>query len=263
MKISIVTISFNQIAFLQAAMDSVLSQGYPDLEYIVVDPGSTDGSRELIESYSDRISHIVFERDKGAADGLNKGFALATGEIFGYLNSDDLLLPGSLRAVADFFEQHPSCDIGMGDGYILDVSGQKTKHVEARDVTLKRYFHGGCRWLQQATFFRRETFLRSPGFNLENRTSWDGELLAQMLNRGAVVGYVHADLAGFRIYSTSLTGSGATKDAYGRDHDRFFREISGRNWRVTDKLLHIVYRIEGLLIRTGLWPHGNGMREPS
>ncbi len=91
MKISIVTLSFNQCAFLREALESVLQQGYPDLEYIVIDPGSTDGSRELIQSYASGIAHMVFEPDKGASDGLRKGFALATGDICGFLNSDDLL----------------------------------------------------------------------------------------------------------------------------------------------------------------------------
>ena len=102
LKISIVTLSFNQRAYLQEAIDSVLSQGYLDLEYIVVDPGSTDGSRDLIKSYGDRIAHCIFEPDRGAADGLNKGFERATGDVFGFLNADDLLFPGALRRWQSF-----------------------------------------------------------------------------------------------------------------------------------------------------------------
>src|SRR3974390_2320485 len=104
MKISIVTLSFNQRDYLQQALDSVLSQDYSNLEYIVVDPGSIDGSRELIRSYGARIAHTIFEPDRGAADGLNRGFASATGDVFGFLNADDILLPGSLKRVASFFE---------------------------------------------------------------------------------------------------------------------------------------------------------------
>jgi glycosyltransferase involved in cell wall biosynthesis len=100
MRISIVTLSYNQRAFLQDAIDSILQQGYPDLEFIVVDPGSTDGSRELFRSYGEQISHVIFEPDRGAADGLNKGFGLASGEVFGFLNADDFLLPGALHRVA-------------------------------------------------------------------------------------------------------------------------------------------------------------------
>ena len=139
MRISIVTLSFNQRAYLLEAMDSVLSQGYSDLEYIIVDPGSTDGSRELIESYSDRLAQIIFEPDRGAADGLNKGFSRATGEVFGFLNADDVLFPGSLQLVADFFEKHPECDLALGDGYKIDGAGRRGRHYRARDFTAKRF----------------------------------------------------------------------------------------------------------------------------
>ena len=93
MRVSIVTISFNQAEFLERAIRSVIEQDYPDVEYIVVDPGSTDGSREIIEKYRSRISKVILEPDTGPANGLNKGFAAATGEIFGYINADDAFLP--------------------------------------------------------------------------------------------------------------------------------------------------------------------------
>ena len=93
MKISIVTVSFNQADYLEQAIRSVVEQDYSDIEYIVVDAGSTDGSREIIER--DRIATVVFEPDREPADGLNKGFARATGDIFGYINADDAYLPGA------------------------------------------------------------------------------------------------------------------------------------------------------------------------
>ena len=87
-KITIVTISFNQARFLDQAIKSVLEQDYPLVEYIVVDPGSTDGSREIIEGYRSSIDHIIFDRDEGPADGLNRGFSMAKGQIFGFRYSD-------------------------------------------------------------------------------------------------------------------------------------------------------------------------------
>ena len=106
MKISVITISYNQSQFLERAILSVLNQEYENLEYIIVDPGSTDGSRDIIAKYKSSFSHIVFEPDQGAADGLNKGFSLASGDIFGFLNSDDMLLPRSLSEVSNFFQEH-------------------------------------------------------------------------------------------------------------------------------------------------------------
>ena len=123
MKFSVVTVSFNQRQYLEEALTSVLTQDYPAIEYIVVDPGSTDGSRELIESFRDRLASIVFEADQGAADGLNKGFQRASGDIFGFLNSDDALLPGAMKTVSRAFDQNPDCDIVMGNGFIVDAQG--------------------------------------------------------------------------------------------------------------------------------------------
>ena len=94
-RVSIVTISYNQAQFLERTILSVLDQDYPEIEYIVVDPGSTDGSREIIERYGSRISKVILRPDRGAADGLNSGFAEASGQILGFLNSDDTLLPGA------------------------------------------------------------------------------------------------------------------------------------------------------------------------
>lgn len=248
-KISIVTLSFNQEAYLKEAIESVLDQNYPYLEYIVVDPGSTDGSRELIERYKDRLARVIFERDRGPGDGLNKGFSYATGDVFGFLNSDDALLPGSLERVAGYFRLHPQCDIAFGNGYVLDGAGKATRHVRARGYTLRRYFHGGSRWLQQSTFFRREAFLRSPGFNVQNRTSWDGELFINMKRQGATVGYVDADLGAFRIHGESISGRGDGGEAWRGDFWRMFKDAHGREWRVTDSLWHTLYRIEDLALK--------------
>ena len=252
MKISIVTLSFNQCAFLREALESVLSQKYPDLEYIVVDPGSTDGSRELIQSYSAAIARIIFEPDRGASDGLRKGFAAATGDIFGFLNSDDLLVDGSLRRVAEYFETNPDVGLAMGNGHIVDIEGRVVRPVKARRFTVDRYFYGGTQFLQQSTFFRREAYLNSPGFDVRNRTCWDGELFVSMVQRGTKVGYIDADLSKFRIHNHSITGTRGLQNVYYEDHKRIFHDVIGRNWRITDNLWKLVYRGEAALRRAGI-----------
>jgi glycosyltransferase involved in cell wall biosynthesis len=249
MKISIVTLSFNQADYLREAIDSVLEQGYPDLEYIVVDPGSKDGSRDMILSYGDRIAHRLFEPDHGAADGLNKGFALASGEIFGFLNADDFLEPGALQHVVNHFSRNPECDIAFGNGCVVDGQGKRLRHYRARDFTTKRYFYGGSQWLQQSTFFRAAAFRRTKGFNIENRTCWDGELFVTMVNGGARVGYIDADLADFRIHPASISGSGSLSTQYQADVRRIFRQIRGRSWNTLDEIQRCLYRAEGLGIR--------------
>ncbi len=251
MKISIVTISFNQCAYLKETMDSVLDQGYRGLEYIVVDPGSTDGSRELIQSYADRISKVILEPDRGAADGLNKGFAVASGEVYGFLNSDDVLMPGSLQRVSDFFHKHPDCDLMMGGGHKIDAQGDQFHDIKARDFTVRRFSYDATRWLQQSTFFRREIFLRSPGFNIENHTSWDGELFVTMVNQGARVGYLDSDLSAFRIHQSSITGSRRMWKEYKRDRRRLFKQFMGHDWGLGDETWRILYKAEGIMIRLG------------
>ena len=105
-RISVVMVSFNQAAFLEEGLRSVLDQGYPDLEFLVVDGMSTDGSIDILERYRDRLSFLLIEKDKGQSDGLNKGFARASGDVVTWVNSDDLLEPGALFRVAQAFGAH-------------------------------------------------------------------------------------------------------------------------------------------------------------
>src|SRR3954451_7590862 len=109
-RISIVTPSYNQAQYVGWTARSVLLQRYPNLEYIVMDGGSTGATMEVLAPYADRCAHIVSERDKGQSDAVHRGFARSTGEIMSYLNSDDMLSPGTLHTVARFFAEHPDVD---------------------------------------------------------------------------------------------------------------------------------------------------------
>ena len=251
MKFSVVTVSFNQRQYLEEALASVLAQDYPAIEYIVVDPGSTDGSRELIEGFRSRLASIVFEPDQGAADGLNKGFQQASGDIFGFLNSDDMLLPGAMKTVSRAFAQNPDCDIVMGNGFIVDAMGKRIRRIRAAGFTLDRYFYGGATWLQQATFFRRTAFEQVGGFNVNNRSCWDGELVVDMIRLGAKVKYVNQDLALFRIHAQSITGSRRHSEMMKADADRMFSLTRGRPWTALDTLRAYLVRLERILTHPG------------
>ncbi len=122
--LTIVTPSFNQAQFLERTILSVLNQRYPELEYIIIDGGSTDGSVEIIRKYERWLASWVSERDAGQSDALNKGFRRATGELVGWQNSDDIYLPGTFREVAEMFVAHPACDIMFANR--LDVDDQST-----------------------------------------------------------------------------------------------------------------------------------------
>jgi glycosyltransferase involved in cell wall biosynthesis len=120
--ISIVTPSYNQAQFIRATIDSVLSQGYPNLEYFVIDGGSTDGTIDILKSYGDKI-HWVSEKDAGQTDAINKGMRMAKGEILAYLNSDDVYMPGALTAVAEYYTR-THADWITGDCIVIDVDGR-------------------------------------------------------------------------------------------------------------------------------------------
>jgi glycosyltransferase involved in cell wall biosynthesis len=122
-KISVITPSFNQAQFIRATIDSVLSQDYPALEYLVVDGGSTDGTLKILKSYGARLEWVS-EPDHGQSDAINKGLKLATGDILCYLNSDDVLAPGALKLVGEYFASHPDCDWVTGDCNVIGVHGE-------------------------------------------------------------------------------------------------------------------------------------------
>src|SRR5215207_7525224 len=109
-KISIVTPSYNQAQFVAWTARSVLLQRYPNLEYVWMDGGSKDDTVEVLKPYHDRFAYFVSERDKGQSDAIHRGFQKTTGDIMAYLNSDDMLAPGALHWVANFFEEHPEID---------------------------------------------------------------------------------------------------------------------------------------------------------
>ena len=216
-KVSIVTISFNQGRFLEACMESVLSQDCPLMEYIVVDPDSTDGSRAIIEKLSNRINKVILEPDNGPADGLNKGFKLANGDIFGYINADDVLVPGAIKKVLNIFSCRPNIDVLYGNGYQIDEKGDRVKKIFATHWGLRSYAHGEANIIQQATFFRRGVFEKVGGFNVNNRTCWDGELLVDMALAGARFKRTKEVFGAFRIYGDSITGSGRLRESLLRD----------------------------------------------
>lgn len=226
MRLSIVTISFNQGNFLEQAIQSVVEQDYQDVEYIVVDPGSTDGSREIIEKYRFRISKIIFEPDAGPADGLNKGFAQATGEICGYLNADDYFESGTFQQIAGFFRSRPEVDVLCGAIRIVDGAGKARLRTGIADTfNLKRIIANACWVGQQGTFFRRSAFERTAGFRCENRTCWDGELLVDLALSHSRFEVVHRVFGNFRVHGESISGSGRLNKEYLKDMDRIRRRL--------------------------------------
>src|SRR5919112_5052179 len=132
-KISVITPSFNQGRYIESTIKSVLDQGYPNLEYIIMDGGSRDGSKEIIQRYSDRLAHWNSEPDGGQTDALAKGFGRAAGEIMGWLCSDDLLEPHALREVAEKFVRNPDWQVVYGDSQWIDGKGCLIRPIKEID----------------------------------------------------------------------------------------------------------------------------------
>jgi glycosyltransferase involved in cell wall biosynthesis len=247
MKVSIVTISFNQAKYIEEAIHSVIDQDYEAIEYIVVDPGSTDGSRDIIKRYSNKIAIAVFEADQGSADGLNKGFKQATGDILGFLNSDDKLLPGALRSVMNAFIENPGVDVIHGYGYIIDQDGKLLRRVYSDPYDLKRLAHGCVTFVQPSVFFRRAAFLKVGGFNVQNKTCWDGELMLDFGIHGCRFQLLPEFLSCFRLHASGSSGMGRANPKYNiwlKDRDRLFRKAYGRDRAWCDSFGKLPVRLE-------------------
>jgi len=256
MKVSIVTLSFNQADWLERAMRSVLEQDYADIEYIVVDPGSTDGSRDIIARYRDRIATYIDAPDQGPPDGLNKGFAAATGDIYAYLNADDELLPGAVAEAVAAFERHPDAGVVVGHGFITDGAGNVIRRFRSARFSPWRFVYGAGVVMQQSTFFRASAYAKTNGFNIENRTSWDAELLLDMALVGVRVRVVDGYWSLFAIHAESISGSQRLAEESARNHARYFRRVIGRDRRPADRFGFAIAR----LLRWMLDPAGLALK---
>jgi glycosyltransferase involved in cell wall biosynthesis len=249
--ISIVTISMNQGRFLPIAVDSVLSQRDVDIEYVIVDAGSTDGSREYLETLRDPRVRLILEKDAGPADGLNKGVQSTSGTVVGYLNADDAYLTGAFRDVDSFFRRKPRVDVVYGDGWMIDGDGRVLRHFESTPWGLRQYLYGGVSVLQQSTFFRRAAFQRTSGFNTVNATCWDGELLVDLALTGARLFHARADWSAFRLHAEGISGSGRLQERYYGDLQRLRARGTGREPGTLHAFLRPAFRGVKLLRSPG------------
>jgi glycosyltransferase involved in cell wall biosynthesis len=152
--VTIVTPSYNQAQYLEETIKSVLAQAYSNIEYIVIDGGSQDGSVEIIKKYQDQISWWVSEPDQGQTDAINKGFARANGEILAWLNSDDTYKPNAVSACVDFLMTHPEVGMVYGDANFIDSEGKTIGKFNAKQTTYQRLRRGGVYVPQQSAFWR-------------------------------------------------------------------------------------------------------------
>jgi len=252
-RVSLVMPSLNQGIFVEAAIRSVLLQNYPDVELIVVDGGSTDGSDDVFRAYDSHLAHWVSECDRGPAHALNKGFARATGDILGFLNADDFLLPGSLAKVVREFARHPWADVVSGHGYFANARGEIGSPFVSDRFDLKRLASDACVLVQAATFFRSSRFLRIDGFNEANRTAWDMELWADLARAGARFHRFDEYLSVFRLHEQSITCRLELRKQRRRDARAVRQKVKGRVETTGDRvncLLQRIWKFSGHPLRT-------------
>ncbi len=202
LKISIITPSFNSFEFLERVILSVLSQGYPNLEYIIIDGGSTDGTIEIIKKYAAQLAWWVSEPDSGMYHALNKGFARATGEVMAWINADDLLHPGSLSTVNEIFEQNPDIQWLQGHPTVIDETNRVIKIVEPRFspyAFLLGEFWRGYFIQQESSFWRRNLWEScGGGLNEDYRYAGDFELWSRF-HLQAPMATIETMLGSFRL----------------------------------------------------------------
>jgi glycosyltransferase involved in cell wall biosynthesis len=204
-KVSLVTPVFNSARYLEQAMVSVLNQGYPNLEYIIVDGGSTDGSVEIIRKYEDRLHWWVSEPDHGMYDALNKGFGRSSGEVMGWISATDLLHAGSLFVVSSVLGTFPQVEWVTGRPTALNEAGMIIGVMRLPRWSRMRFLAGANRYIQQeSTFWRRRLWERAGGHvDASRRNGSDFELWVRFF-RHARLYSVDALIGGFRSHGDSL-----------------------------------------------------------
>jgi len=196
-RISVVTPSFNQGCFLEETIRSVLLQGYPDLEYIVIDGGSTDESVGIIRKYEQWLAYWISEKDSGQAHAINKGFAHASGEICAYLNSDDVFLPGALNEVASCFDKNFASALTFGDCEIVDEFSKPNDLWIAPEFKLKELLFS-CYIAQPATFWRKSKISVVGDFNAGMHFAFDYQMWLRMAAAGQTFSHLPVRLAQHR-----------------------------------------------------------------
>lgn len=204
MLVSIVTPSYNQSRFIQDTIRSVLSQDYPQMEYIIVDGASTDGSVEIIHRYEDQLAWWVSERDQGQTDAINKGFARATGDIFAWLNSDDTYEPGAVSAAVNYLQEHPEVGMVYGDCNYIDENGERIGKFRSRQTTYQRIRRGYNQIPQQTMFFRAGLWKQVGPLDPSFHYAMDYDLWTRIAARSEIK-YVPQTWANFRLHTAGKT----------------------------------------------------------
>lgn len=253
-KVSIVTPSFNQGCFIEETILSVLNQDYPNIEYIVIDGGSTDKSTEIIKKYQDRLAYWVSEPDRGQTDAINKGLLVATGDIYGYLNSDDLLDSKAASTAVAAFEKHPEAEFVYGDFNLIDSMGTAQFSAKAVPFDKKVLVYGRTLFNQPSSFWRRSVTEKIGYLDVDYDFCMDQEYWIRAVSKGVNFLYVPGLYASTRIHGGTKTSTVIDKlsiqhrAALNKNNLLPFKNMDLLN-KVIFLFLQKTYRIKGALLR--------------
>ena len=205
-KISIVTPSYNQAQYLEETIRSVILQGYPNLEYIIIDGGSTDSSVEIIKKYEPWLTYWVSEKDRGQSQAINKGFSYSTGEIMAWINSDDYYEASVLIFIASAFKQHETQWIS-GNCRMLYDQGETKHHLGKPSISKKQWLISN-QYIQPECFWQRSLWLKTDGIDESLHYSFDYDLWLKFSDFQPYPLYFDKVYANFRIHENSKTGQG-------------------------------------------------------
>ncbi len=241
--VTIVTPSFNQGRFIRATIDSVLNQDYPDIEYIIMDGGSTDETAAVVEQYASRLTWIS-ERDRGQSHAVNKGFQMARGEIVAWLNSDDILLPGAVRHAVEALARRPEAGAVYGEGFQIDEHGdRKGRFPWTEPFNLWKLVFLWDYILQQTVFFRRSVVAEVGWLDESLNWSMDWDLLIRIGSRYRLA-YIPEYLGCLREHGEAKTFSGGVPR---------FRELTALMRRNTGKRYPPGYFVYGYSTYEPIW----------
>jgi len=222
-KISVITPSYNQGQFLEETIRSVLNQNYPNLEYIIIDGGSTDNSVEIIKKYEKNLSYWISENDKGQSHAFNKGFEKSSGEIIGWINSDDIYYPGAINEAVEIFSKHPEIDIIFSNYYFIDEIGEIIRMRKEIPYDFNIYlWTKGCYHANVAGFFRRKCFEKFGVLREDLQFGMDYELYLRFGLNGCKFLHSKSFWGAYRFHGLSKSISSYEKQK--EDGEKIFKE---------------------------------------